>query len=268
VTPSFERTATGGPAAGEEHEPPVIRDKRRVDPVTGLRRESVDAGAATPGPGSADRESGSGDADTVSDLERRLRERTEDLQRLQAEYVNYKKRVDRDREATREAVIGSVLAQLLGVLDDIGRAREHDELVGAFRAVAESLERTVTGLGLEPYGKEGETFDPYLHEALTHTYSDDVSEPTCIHVMQVGYRIGDRILRPARVAVAEPSQLPAATEVDSAEASETDATSPADAAGSSDRSDPTAGAGGVEDSPDGSERSRDAGTDRTETETG
>jgi molecular chaperone GrpE len=233
VNPSFERTATGGAAAddqpGESQEHPVVRDKRRVDPVTGLRREGVDAGATTPGTGSADRESATGADDRVSDLERQLRERTEDLQRLQAEYVNYKKRVDRDREVTREVVIGSVLAQLLGVLDDIGRAREHDELVGAFRAVAESFERTVTGLGLESYGKEGETFDPYVHEALTHTYSDEVSEPTCVHVMQVGYRIGDRILRPARVAVAEPSQLPAATAVDSGVLDETDATTPEDA---------------------------------------
>jgi molecular chaperone GrpE len=262
VTPSSGRAATGGPAAGEEpvdpHEPPVVRDKRRVDPVTGLRRVAADEGATTPETGSAGREPATGADDRASDLERQLRERTEDLQRLQAEYVNYKKRVDRDREATREAVIGSVLAQLLGVLDDIGRAREHDELVGGFRAVAESLERTVTSLGLESYGKEGETFDPYLHEALTHTYSDEVSEPTCVLVMQVGYRIGDRILRPARVAVAEPSRL-AAVETDAAD--EAGAT-PAD---STDLSDPAAQTEGRNETTGRSDGEGDTGNDQTET---
>jgi molecular chaperone GrpE len=215
VNPSFGRAATGGAAHdgehGEPHEPPVVRDKRRVDPVTGLRRQA-EAATTDPGVGRTDPGSPAAEDTRLADLQRQLRERTEDLQRLQAEYVNYKKRVDRDREATREAAVGTVLARLLGVLDDIGRAREHDELVGGFRAVAELLERTVASLGLEAYGKEGEPFDPYLHEALTHTYSDDVSEPTCVHVMEVGYRIGDRILRPARVAVAEPSQRPAADE--------------------------------------------------------
>jgi molecular chaperone GrpE len=221
VNPSFGRAATGGAAAGgehgEPHEPPVVRDKRRVDPVTGLRRRDAEADTTDPGVGHTDPGSPAGGDAQVADLERQLRERTEDLQRLQAEYVNYKKRVDRDREAIREAAVGTVLARLLGVLDDIGRAREHDELVGGFRAVAELLERTVASLGLEAYGKEGEPFDPYLHEALTHTYSDDVSEPTCVHVMEVGYRIGDRILRPARVAVAEPSQRSTLDDIASAD---------------------------------------------------
>ena len=93
-------------------------------------------------------------------VEKELAERTADLQRLQAEYVNYKRRVDRDREVVRDTAIANVLTALLPVLDDIGRAREHDELHGGFKAVAESLERTVNGLGLKPFGEEGDEFDP------------------------------------------------------------------------------------------------------------
>jgi molecular chaperone GrpE len=223
-----------GPGFGDEHhEPPVIRDKRRLDPKTGQRRTPPDAPSAGAGvsalPGAGDAGGGgavpSASADVIADLEKQLQERTEDLQRLQAEYVNYKRRVDRDREAARAATVGFVLGQLLPVLDNIDRAREHGELVGGFRAVAESLERTVGSLGLEEYGKEGEPFDPYLHEALTHMYSDEVTEPTCVVVMQVGYRIGDRILRPARVAVAEPSQETAGDDAVAAEATGDEAVS-------------------------------------------
>jgi len=90
------------------------------------------------------------------------------------------------------------------MLDDIGRAREHGELVGGFKSVAESLESTVTKLGLSSFGTEGEPFDPTVHEALTHSYSAEVTEPTCVQILQPGYKVGERILRPARVAVAEP----------------------------------------------------------------
>nr|WP_272954614.1 nucleotide exchange factor GrpE [Kribbella sandramycini] len=138
-----------------------------------------------------------------------LAERTADLQRLQAEYVNYKRRVDRDREASRELVIGSVLTELLGILDDVGRAREAGELEGAFKAVAESLERATEKLGLVKFGEKGDAFDPRIHEALLHNYSDEVDGPTATMVMQPGYRHGERILRAARVAVSEPTeQLP------------------------------------------------------------
>jgi molecular chaperone GrpE len=137
----------------------------------------------------------------------RLAERTADLQRLQAEYANYRKRVERDRVAVREQALANVLAALLPVLDDIGRAREHEELAGGFKSVAESLEAAVAKLGLTSYGESGDPFDPNLHEALMHSYSADVTEPTCVTVLQPGYKIGDRILRPARVAVAEPGDL-------------------------------------------------------------
>jgi molecular chaperone GrpE len=142
-------------------------------------------------------------------LTAQLAERTADLQRIQAEYANYRKRVERDRMAVREQALANVLSSLLPVLDDIGRAREHGELTGGFKSVGESLETTAAKLGLESFGDAGEPFDPRIHEALTHTYSPDVTEPTAVQILQPGYRVGDRIVRPARVAVAEPSDGPA-----------------------------------------------------------
>jgi molecular chaperone GrpE len=133
-----------------------------------------------------------------------LGERTADLQRLQAEYQNYRRRVDRDRIAVREIAIANLLTELLPVLDDIGRARDHNELVGGFKSVGESLETVVAKLGLQHFGKEGESFDPLVHEALMHSYSPDVTRTTCVQILQPGYRIGERTIRPARVAVAEP----------------------------------------------------------------
>jgi molecular chaperone GrpE len=186
----------------EETQGPVIRDKRRIDPETGEVREPRESAAPAPagGAGAASATSGPSEADV------KLAERTADLQRLQAEYVNYKRRVDRDRETTRQATVASVLTSLLPVLDDIGRAREHEELSGGFKAVADSLERTVTSLGLESFGAVGDSFDPRVHEALMHTYSEEVDGPVCVAVLQVGYRLGERIVRPARVAVAEPAE--------------------------------------------------------------
>lgn len=133
-----------------------------------------------------------------------LHERTQDLQRLQAEFQNYRRRVDRDREAVKEVAVANLLTELLPVLDDIGRARDHGELVGGFKSVAESLEMVVAKMGLMQFGKEGEPFDPMVHEALMHSYSPDVTETTCVQILQPGYRIGERTIRPARVGVAEP----------------------------------------------------------------
>lgn len=133
-----------------------------------------------------------------------LGERTADLQRLQAEYQNYRRRVERDRITVKEIAIASLLTELLPVLDDIGRAREHGELVGGFKSVAESLEIVAAKMGLQQFGKEGEPFDPTIHEALMHSYAPDVTETTCVAILQPGYRFGERNLRPARVAVAEP----------------------------------------------------------------
>ncbi|MEV7235365.1 nucleotide exchange factor GrpE [Streptomyces sp. NPDC051020] len=133
-----------------------------------------------------------------------LTERTGDLQRLQAEYQNYRRRVERDRVTVKEIAVAGLLSELLPVLDDVGRARDHGELVGGFKSVAESLETVVAKLGLQQFGKEGEPFDPTIHEALMHSYAPDVTETTCVAILQPGYRIGERTIRPARVAVAEP----------------------------------------------------------------
>ncbi|HEY1667489.1 MAG TPA: nucleotide exchange factor GrpE [Trebonia sp.] len=219
--------------ADDNNSGPVIRDRRRIDPVTGQVRDpdsaaeapSSAAGAGPqPGsgrgkhssarpdgqPGSPADAGGSGGAgqdtsnDEVATLTKQLTERTFDLQRLQAEYANYRKRVERDRQAVREQALASVLTELLPALDDIGRAREHGELSGGFKSVADSLESTLSKLGLETYAEKGDPFDPTVHEALMHSYSTEVSEPTCVQILQPGYKIGDRILRPARVAVAEP----------------------------------------------------------------
>jgi molecular chaperone GrpE len=143
-----------------------------------------------------------------SDAEARLAERTADLQRLQAEYANYRKRVDRDRAAVREQAVATVLTGLLPALDAIDQAREHGELSGGFKSVADSLQSALGKLGLVAYGDNGDAFDPKIHEALTHTYSPDVTEDTCVEIFQPGYKVGDRILRPARVAVAEPATGP------------------------------------------------------------
>jgi len=140
----------------------------------------------------------------VAELEATVAERTGDLQRVQAEYANYRKRVERDRVTVRELAIADTLSELLSVLDDVGRAREHGELEGGFKSVGESLEQVVGKLGLERFGEVGEPFDPARHEAFLHSYDDDVDEPSVAAILQPGYRIKDRIIRPARVAVAEP----------------------------------------------------------------
>jgi molecular chaperone GrpE len=219
--------------ADNESQGPVIRDRRRIDPVTGEVRNpgqpgpqrgpgpaggqpkpgkhsvSRPGGAATgtgtdKGPGAGEGAAPGPAASGPDQTAVMLAERTADLQRLQAEYANYRKRVERDRLAVREQALANVLQGLLPVLDDIGRAREHGELTGGFKSVAESLEGIVIKLGLTAYGENGDPFDPTLHEALLHSYSADVTEPTCVQILQPGYRVGERIIRPARVAVAEP----------------------------------------------------------------
>ncbi len=144
----------------------------------------------------------------AADFEAQLAERTADLQRLQAEYANYRKRVDRDRGAVREQAVAATLAGLLPALDAIDQAREHGELSGGFKSVADSLQSALSRLGLVTYGEKGDPFDPKIHEALTHSYSSDVAEDTCVEILQPGYKVGERILRPARVAVAEPATGP------------------------------------------------------------
>ncbi|HEV2640710.1 MAG TPA: nucleotide exchange factor GrpE [Actinocrinis sp.] len=146
-----------------------------------------------------------GAATELQGVQTALDERTGDLQRLQAEYANYRRRVDRDRVTIADQGRAKVLTELLPVLDDIGRARDHGELEGGFLRVAESLEASLVKLGLEQYGTKGEPFDPNIHEALMHMVSSDVEEDVCAEILQPGYRLGERILRVARVAVAQPA---------------------------------------------------------------
>lgn len=129
---------------------------------------------------------------------------TADLQRLQAEYANYRKRVDRDRAVAHEMAIASVLSELLPILDDLDRAQQHDELQGGFKSVADQLINVTSKLGLEQYGEAGSAFDPQIHEALMHSISSDVTQPTASAILQSGFRYKNRILRPARVAVTDP----------------------------------------------------------------
>jgi molecular chaperone GrpE len=130
---------------------------------------------------------------------------TADLQRLQAEYANYRKRVERDRAVAHESAIGAVLTELLALLDDVARAEQHGELTGGFKAVADQLNSITSRIGLEKYGTEGEPFDPQIHEALMHDESADVAVATASKILQPGYKYKERILRPARVAVTDPA---------------------------------------------------------------
>ena len=129
---------------------------------------------------------------------------TADLQRLQAEYSNYRKRVERDRAVASEIAVASVLSELLSTLDDIARAEEHGELTGGFKSVAEQLISVTTKLGLEKYGQDGDEFDPQIHEALMHETSSEVKSAIASKILQPGYKFKERVLRPARVAVTQP----------------------------------------------------------------
>ncbi|MBO4139943.1 nucleotide exchange factor GrpE [Micromonospora tulbaghiae] len=233
--------ATGSaPGAGKDtgDEPRVvIRDKRKLGKVTEQPANNVsaaDAAADAPAEGlveeaevvvdeiggeaevsgptvvdsPAEPDGGTGtDAPFGAELESLrtdLEERTRDLQRVTAEYANYRKRVDRDRNLVQEQATGAVLTALLPILDDLDRAREHGDLVGPFGSVAEQLTGALAKFGLTAFGEKGDPFDPTRHEAVAHQTSADVTEPTCVQVMRRGYQLGERLLRPAMVAVADP----------------------------------------------------------------
>jgi molecular chaperone GrpE len=166
-----------------------------------------------------DADSSEASAEPEVSVEQQLAERTADLQRLQAEYVNYKRRVDRDRAFARTQGEASVLRSLLTVLDDIGRAEEHGQLEGGFKAVADALQQAVKSHRLESFGAPGDEFDPRLHEALFHAgESADVAATTIQSVVRTGYRVGDDVIRHAQVGVVDPaSDIPeAAVEPDAA----------------------------------------------------
>lgn len=177
-----------------------VNDKRRIDPDTfEVRQPSSDSAGEPLTEMDAEAQLIEGE---VEGIEGKISELTEDLQRVHAEYANYRKRVDRDREVNRQLAMGAVFAELLPVLDDLELAREHDELNGAFKTVGEKLEATLNKLGLLKFGAAQDPFDPNMHEALASEDVEGVVEPTVIAVFQQGYRQGDRILRPARVSVA------------------------------------------------------------------
>ncbi|GAA3799801.1 nucleotide exchange factor GrpE [Streptomyces coacervatus] len=182
----------------------------KPDVPSGATPEDAEPKAASPSSGEGAAPAGDASAQIagltaqLDQVRKALEERTTDLQRLQAEFQNYRRRVERDRITVKEIAIANLLTELLPVIDDIGRARDHGELVGGFKSVAESLETVAAKMGLQAFGKEGEPFDPTIHEALMHSYAPDVTETTCVAILQPGYRIGERTIRPARVAVAEP----------------------------------------------------------------
>jgi molecular chaperone GrpE len=225
----------------------VIHDKRRIDPVTGAVRVPAGeqpAGTAGPAPDPAAPGEQMSEHDTPvteqptaappagtgptggGDLEQQLAERTEDLQRVTAEYANYRRRIDRDRSLMVDQAAERFALQLFPIVDDIERARDHGDLTGAFKVVADRVLGLLDGLGVEAFGKAGDTFDPALHEAVMHDTSSEVEVPTATTVLRQGFRRGDRVLRTAMVAVTDPEKpapAPAATEASTEPSTEPDA---------------------------------------------
>ena len=194
---------------GEEQPHVVVRDRRRIDPETGEARppevEDTDEESATGRHAAEDLESPAAAPATEveDDVRKQLEERTADLQRLTAEYANYRKRVERDRELAASNAKAMLVGQLLSVLDDVERADAHGDLTGAFKSVADKLVATLQRSGLTAFGEANEPFDPSVHEAVQHDTSPDVAGPTVSVVMRRGYRFGDRVVRAALVGVTD-----------------------------------------------------------------
>jgi molecular chaperone GrpE len=189
-----------GDEAAETADQPEAEAPAPVQEEAGAPAEGADH--AEPGEEPADQVG----ADELAVTRMELAERTADLQRIQAEFLNYKRRVERDREMLAENATYRVLVPIIDVLDTVDRAREHGDLDPGFQAVAEQLERVVTGLGLTKFGTPGEAFDPNLHEALSHVGEDpEVQVTTCKVIAKAGYRIGDRVVRAAQVLVVDPA---------------------------------------------------------------
>ncbi|GAA2638124.1 nucleotide exchange factor GrpE [Streptomyces axinellae] len=206
---SGKEAAAPGPPAGDAQQTEQAQpSEQTLDAARDMHESNGNGSDGKVAGGTApEGEAADGEVSATAELDQTrtaLNERTQDLQRLQAEFQNYRRRVERDRASVKEIAVANLLTELLPVLDDIGRARDHGELVGGFKSVAESLEMVAAKMGLMQFGKEGEPFDPTVHEALMHSYSPDVTETTCVQILQPGYRIGERTIRPARVGVAEP----------------------------------------------------------------
>jgi molecular chaperone GrpE len=182
---------------GNPEEPVIVTDKRRIDPETGEVRH-VASGAAPSGAAPAGQAAAAASDDKVAEL-------TADLQRVQADFANYRKRALRDQEATAERAKAVVVSQLLGVLDDLERARSHGDLESSpLKSVAEKLVGALTGLGLTAFGAEGDDFDPALHEAVQHEGDGgEGSKPVIGNVMRQGYKLGEHVLRHALVGVVD-----------------------------------------------------------------
>jgi molecular chaperone GrpE len=180
----------------EQEEPIVVHDKRRFDPQTGELRPEPAPAPTVEAPVEAPAE----EQDAAAEL-------TADLQRVSAEFANYRKRVDRDRVAVVETATARVLEALLPILDSIGLARHHGDLDGAFKGVGEALEQVAERFGLERYAEQGEPFDPAVHHALVQAPPvEGVDAPVIAEVLQPGWRLtSGKVLRPAGVAVSEPA---------------------------------------------------------------
>ena len=231
--------ASSAPGRGDtpdperDHQQPIVRDRRRVrmdgtmttpandpsDPRTDSTSapaadssatasaastapagaapavHGVDAPPATPGG------SGSAAIDRIDELEAKLAERTADLQRSMADFQNYKRRRDREFESAQQQAVTTFVTGLLPVLDDVDRAREHEDMSAGFRSVADGLTQQVARAGVTRFGTPGDRFDPTVHEALMSGYSEEVDGPTATVIVSAGYRVGDRVVRPARVMV-------------------------------------------------------------------
>jgi molecular chaperone GrpE len=203
--------------AGENKPAPgfTFADKRKIDPSGELRQPKPGPSPSQPATGSAAAVaeetpvSGSPSVEDEPDENAKLAaERLADLQRLQAEYANYRKRVARDRDVARDAAIASVVESLLPVLDDLHLARQHGDLEsGPFVSIAEKLESTLGRYGVERFGEPGAAFDPSVHDALMHVdaeLAEGTDVVTVVGVLQPGYKIGEKVIRPARVSVADP----------------------------------------------------------------
>ncbi|WP_099024146.1 nucleotide exchange factor GrpE [Mycolicibacterium palauense] len=186
----------------EPQEPVTVTDKRRIDPNTGQVRE------ASPGPAPSGPGSGEFAGETPEEADKAT-ELLADLQRVQADFANYRKRALRDQQVIADRAKATVVGQLLGVLDDLERARSHGDLdSGPLKAVADKLVSVLTGLGLVAFGAEGDEFDPALHEAVQH--EGDGSNPVIGTVMRQGYKLGEQVLRHAMVAVVDTVEGPGA----------------------------------------------------------
>ncbi len=196
----------GNQNAEANQEPVTVTDKRRIDPETGEARQTPPGSESGGGPGGAEPASAAAEpAETASQADGKVAELTADLQRVQADFANYRKRALRDQQAAADRAKAAVVNQLLGVLDDLERARKHGDLEsGPLKSVADKLDSALTGLGLTAFGAEGEDFDPVLHEAVQHDGDGGPGSKTVIGtVMRQGYKLGENVLRHALVGVVD-----------------------------------------------------------------